>query len=245
MEGTHGQLGARLTDRLGSNNTNRFAKIDDMATSQVTTPWGRTVPTAAGTAAARTARDRFRSWCSPGSPKRRRWRPVGVVSSTGDHAVKMYNADGSFLKLVNPSRQFFRPSDMVALPDGRFAVRDANGIQLFDEEGLFLQNVAAGQLGKCFGLAADGKGQLITLNSNFGHSQNNPTERGQTDIVFIDIDLNKIIKKIELIEVLGERGRDAKCRFLTYRKNKIYVTDLGLHRVRTLEGFPILLLFMK
>ena len=35
MEGPHGQLGSRLTDRLGSNDTDCFAKVDDMAAGQI------------------------------------------------------------------------------------------------------------------------------------------------------------------------------------------------------------------
>src|SRR5690606_18973609 len=37
VEGTHGQLGTRLTDRLGRDDAHRFADIDLMATRQVTT----------------------------------------------------------------------------------------------------------------------------------------------------------------------------------------------------------------
>jgi hypothetical protein len=51
-----------------------------------------------------------------------------VVGVTGEDAVKIYSPKGEFLKAVVPSRDFRRPSDMVALPDGRFAVRDDLGI---------------------------------------------------------------------------------------------------------------------
>ena len=36
MEGTHGQLGARFTNGLGGNHTNRFADVDQMPRRQVT-----------------------------------------------------------------------------------------------------------------------------------------------------------------------------------------------------------------
>lgn len=62
------------------------------------------------------------------------------------------------MKEIHPGRKFRRPSDMVTMPDGRFAVRDDNGLQLFDEEGGFLKTVVPkGILGMCFGLATDGK----------------------------------------------------------------------------------------
>ena len=37
MEGAHGQLGARLTDRLCGNNANRFANRDAVTTSKIAT----------------------------------------------------------------------------------------------------------------------------------------------------------------------------------------------------------------
>ena len=46
---------------------------------------------------------------------------------------------------------------MINLQDGRFAVRDDIGVQLFDESGTFLKTVGAGIVDKCFGLATDGQ----------------------------------------------------------------------------------------
>ena len=52
----------------------------------------------------------------------------------------MYNPDGSTKKVVQPGKAFFKPSDMVELKDGQFAVRDNNGIQIFSDEGKFNTN---------------------------------------------------------------------------------------------------------
>ena len=57
MEGTHSQLGTRLTDRLGSDNTDSFAEVDDMATSQVTPITGSTDATTTLTGKDRTNLD--------------------------------------------------------------------------------------------------------------------------------------------------------------------------------------------
>ena len=46
---------------------------------------------------------------------------------------------------------------MINLLDGRFAVRDNAGIQIFDEDGDFLKTVGHGHIGRPFGLATDGK----------------------------------------------------------------------------------------
>ena len=65
---------------------------------------------------------------------------------------------GQKIKKIKAGRKFKRPSDMVTLSDGRFVVRDDNGLQMFDEEGSFLRTVVPkGVLGMCFGLATDGR----------------------------------------------------------------------------------------
>ena len=73
-------------------------------------------------------------------------------------SISGYFVSGDKMKEIQPGRKFKRPSDMVTLPDGRFAVRDDYGLQLFDEEGAFIKTVVPkGILGMCFGLATDGK----------------------------------------------------------------------------------------
>merc|ERR1719245_1889326 len=111
-------------------------------------------------------------------------RPIGVtvlpnqsvvVSSSGDtNEVNIYAPNGECIKRVSPSggggRDFMRPSDMVTLPDGRFLVRDDLGIQMFDDSGEYIKSIGDGALGRCFGLATDGKGRLFTINTNhFGN----------------------------------------------------------------------------
>jgi len=49
---------------------------------------------------------------------------VAVSSSGGEGSVKLYDDAGQLRGHVEPGRPFSRPTDMVALPDGRFAVRD-------------------------------------------------------------------------------------------------------------------------
>jgi len=55
------------------------------------------------------------------------------------------------------SNYFVRhPADMTNLCDGRFAVRDEIGIEVFDEAGNHLKSIGLHRLGQPFGLAFDG-----------------------------------------------------------------------------------------
>ncbi len=139
-------------------------------------------------------------------------RPIGVcllpsgnvvVSSSGDHSVRMFSPDLTPLSPVRPPpgrAAFDRPSDLAALPDGRFAVRDDAGVSLFDEGGLFLQGVAdgAGVFGRgsrCFGLAADGRGHLYTICSGARGAAGADIVRidvATGEVQYLDISLHKV-----------------------------------------------------
>ena len=89
-------------------------------------------------------------------------RPIGiivlpgskkiVISEQGSSSVRMYDKNGKLEKTLVPEISFKKPSDMAALPDGRFAVRDDNGIQLFDPSGEFLTQLCQPCLGRVYGL---------------------------------------------------------------------------------------------
>ena len=173
-------------------------------------------------------------------------RPIGVtvlpnqsvvVSSSGDtNEVNIYAPNGECIKRVSPSsgggRDFMRPSDMVTLPDGRFLVRDDLGIQMFDDSGEFVKSVGDGLLGKCFGLATNGKGRLFTINTNYKGTAGSMTEKGETDIFVFDLDSGELKKRIELAEVIpADKKRVSKCRFLAYKRSRLHIVDLGLNCV--------------
>ena len=177
-------------------------------------------------------------------------RPIGVtvlpnqsvvVSSSGDtNEVNIYAPNGECIKRVSPSegggRDFMRPSDMVTLPDGRFLVRDDLGIQMFDDSGEFVKSVGDGVLGKCFGLATNGKGRLFTINTNYKGNESCMTEKGETDIFVFDLASGELKKRIELTDVIpADKKRVSKCRFLAYKRSRLHIVDLGLNCVYVLN----------
>lgn len=173
-------------------------------------------------------------------------RPIGVtvlpnqsvvVSSSGDtNEVNIYAPNGECTKRVSPTdsggRDFKRPSDMVTLPDGRFLVRDDLGIQMFDDSGEYIKSIGDGVLGRCFGLATNGKGRLFTINTNYRGEKGNMTEKGETDIFVFDVESGELKKRIELADMIpAERKRESKCRFLAYKRSRLHIADLGLNCV--------------
>jgi len=174
-------------------------------------------------------------------------RPIGmivlrktktiIISEQGRNQVQMYNPDGSTKKVVQPGKAFFKPSDMVELKDGQFAVRDNNGIQIFSDDGKFIKNIGENYLGRVFGLTSNEDGNIFTINHNphvGREKEGNVTAKGEIDIVEIDIENDTVIRQIELVDVI-QNVKETKCRFLHCNGNKLYIADLGLDCVYILS----------
>ena len=150
-----------------------------------------------------------------------------VVSSTRGDQVKMFSSSGQIVRtLVLPNGGFSRPADMVSLASGRFVVRDDHGLHEFALDGSFLRQVTAGQAErgtKCFGLAEDQLGRLVTV----------VEKRASSALHFIDIEKDEMVLKTELVR---DRSAGSKCRFLSHAKGYLYVTDLGLNKIYKVDS---------
>ena len=149
-----------------------------------------------------------------------------VVASTRGDTVKMFAADGKLsTTLALPNASFSRPADMTALANGNFVVRDDRGIHEFGEDGSFLRHLSAGQVergAKCFGLAQDELGRLVTVMET----------RVSSALLFIDLKKDDVVLKRDLVK---DRVGGSKCRFLSHAKSKLYVTDLGLNKIYVVD----------
>jgi len=148
-----------------------------------------------------------------------------VSSKRAGSAVKMYNQDdGKFLKELTCNRSDFdQPSDMATLKNGDFAIRDESKVMIFNSSGNFLRTVweSKGVL-RSYGLAVDKNNQLVCMIEG----------RLSAYLQFCDPeDPKKRLQSIDLENVIGLNKRRSSCRFLTYKNDKFYVTDLGRDKV--------------
>ena len=125
------------------------------------------------------------------------------------HFSKQGDARGH---LISP-QPLKNPSDILCLKSGRLAVAHGDGIAIFSKEGKFLSDL--GKVGgRCYGLAEDDKGHLLTISVNMGSKKTGHTEPGMTDVLYIDAGKNKVVMRIELLDVIQEEERmETKCRF--------------------------------
>jgi DNA-binding beta-propeller fold protein YncE len=91
-------------------------------------------------------------------------------------------------------------------------------------------------LGRVYGLATDGEDNLITINTNVGNSKpDNPTRKGEQDVIIINIATDNITRRIELEDVIPDKSK-SKCRFLHCLNGKrVYIVDLGFDCVYVLS----------
>lgn len=177
-------------------------------------------------------------------------KPIGITLLTNGNivvgerrdknTVNVYDAkDIKMATFLHSSRRFYHPSDMTTLPDGRLVVRDNNCLHLFGEDGQFIKLIKPkGTFGRFYGVASDGRGNIITINTNPEGIDKCITKKDETDILVIDFENDIVIEKIELVDIIVDKDKSA-CRFLQCNGRKIYVVDLGLNLVYVLSvGTP-------
>ena len=123
--------------------------------------------------------------------------------------------------LISP-QPLKHPSDILRLSSGRLAVAHAEGVAFFSQECEFLRNFDKVG-GNCYGLAEDEEGHLLTICVNMGSKKAGLTEPGMTDVIYIDTFKDKVVKRIELVDVIQEEERmETKCRLDPSRPLLIY-----------------------
>ena len=185
-----------------------------------------------------------------------------AVASTGEDKVKIFTMEGEFVQLLQPEVPFKRPSDMLRLAgEEMFAVRDNHTIQFFRLGGQtqYHSQLDSPYIIKCFGLAQDSQGLLMTINENKYLGRRNNTEPvveaglvtkpGGVDLLFFNWRTSQLVRKFSLTDqalILSTELARSKCRFLHQDQGTIIVTDNGLNRLyiisqgetqfRTVEG---------
>ena len=144
------------------------------------------------------------------------------VASKGESRVLMFNCDGIFQKEVQNGRVGFnKPSDMVVLRNGIFALRCNSYVVTIDSQGRVIRTIWEGRGGmKCYGLAQEDAGDLVCLAET----------RDQTCLKRFDPGNGKQKENIDITDIIRDRGR-SMCRFLTYKNGKFYITDLGSDKI--------------
>merc|ERR1711874_862871 len=96
---------------------------------------------------------------------------------------------------------------------------------------------------RCFGVTEDDQGRIVTINNARSFStpvkpgtkgRGGLTDIGETDVFYINRDSGQVVKRIELADIIQDKEK-TKCRFLNYREDIIYIVDLGLDMVYTLN----------
>ena len=130
------------------------------------------------------------------------------------------------------TRALVRPQEVFRMETGQIVVRDEGGIFLFSPDWEFIKEVASRELDQCYGLAEDDQGLLITINHNQSRSPGRVTDAEQTDVFFIDLQEDKVVKRVVLEGVIEpEEILRTKCRFVVFRNGKLYVVDSGMSRI--------------
>ena len=140
-------------------------------------------------------------------------RSVAVVSRN-DQAVYRYSpTSGKLLGQLElgGEARFQTPTDICVLSNGRVAVRDHNGIHLFNKKYEYKGKLGAAHCNKYYGVAEVGD-CLVTINCRHGAKNEGPgntTEKGQTDLFYFDTKKLTLVKRMEMVDII-DAERDSR-----------------------------------
>jgi len=160
---------------------------------------------------------------------------VLVTVSATENSVTMWSRDGGLIGSVEGGSSFKAPYNVVALEGLGFAVLDKQGIHMFNFKGQFVKTLIVDKLDTCRGLVVDNMNRMVVINRCFPRDGDLGilTAPGQTDILYIDLDKEKVVKRVEMIDILEDTDK-SDCKALAIHKDKLYVVDSGLDCIYTL-----------
>ena len=63
---------------------------------------------------------------------------------------------------------------------------------------------------------------------SYKYDQLDNTGEGETDVFYIDTTTGSVVKRVELIDIVGEDKAKSACRFVACSAGKLYIMDMGL-----------------
>merc|ERR1719397_2097917 len=171
---------------------------------------------------------------------------IAIVCRRSETVLKFSRSSGKCLGELKGLKNFEKPTNILLLRNGEIAIRDGQGIHLFNSEGIYTKDIGVKMQNRYFGLAEDiVTGHVITLNCNIGDVEpGNLTDPGETDIFFISVPDGNVKKRVEIIDLIDEKERRLSCcRALCSVKNltgdeedKVIVLDKGLDSLYCFSG---------
>lgn len=144
-----------------------------------------------------------------------------IVADTGKNRVLVFDSQGTGLHSAALPRPhgFRRPSAVVCMDNGCFAVKDDCCVYVFSKHGEFIRSLGKTKLCRPYGLAVSSEGMLFTL--ALGH----PAKIWRFHI-------SGVMESSAIYMPLFPRPRPmSKCRFLDIHKENLFVADLGLSSI--------------
>ena len=88
---------------------------------------------------------------------------------------------------IGSSREFLNPTDVFVCNSGEVVIADARGLHLFNSSLVYVKSLNQDE--KCFGVAEDDEGRLLTINHE---------GEGKAKVLFIDKETDKLVKQIDM-----------------------------------------------
>jgi len=160
-------------------------------------------------------------------------RVVAAVCS--QDRVLAFSSGGKPLADLQPLRRIEGLRAVAKVGKDRVAVLDSKGFQLFAGPGLKCErNLELKGLGTTGGTCLGDEGELVIVNRGAGGNGENMTSEEEVDLLFVSLETGKLRKRLEMVDILGEKSDESACNHIAYQDNRLHVMDSGLTQLYTL-----------
>ena len=127
-------------------------------------------------------------------------------------------------------------NDVWCCKSGEVVAADQHGLYLFDAELNFVKSLVEEHLVVVRGVTEDNHGRIITINHNDGSKKSSSmvTQTGNTSIIVIDKEKNKVFRNFDLGDLILAAKADlnvsddveSSCQNVCFKNGNLYVTGI-------------------
>jgi hypothetical protein len=170
-----------------------------------------------------------------------------LAALAGQELVRVYSPEGALLADLKPARPFRGLASVAVVEGGRVVALDREGLQLFRAGDLAWEGALPVRgLGSPRGLCQGEPGELVLVNKCLAGDSSEVTRPGETDLLYVSSDTGRVLRRLEMVDILGEESRDSECSHIAFQVTgdgsrvtlspqggRLHLVDSGLDRLYT------------
>jgi len=142
--------------------------------------------------------------------------------------ISMWDKSGQMINTVLKHTVGY-PAEIAAWNANEFIILSPTQKKIyhFTESGIILKTFDCKWLDSCVGLSVDEMGMGVTVNKCLESDQGHVTKKGETNLFYFDIALGKLVKQMDITDLVGDDDANlpTTCKSILFSKEYTFVVD--------------------